>query len=245
LYEGSACISKPFYNSMNLNCAIVEDDNFSRVVIEALVEKTPFLKLKGSFSSGQEASLWLNQNSLDLLFLDIEMPDMSGFDLLKALPLKPDVIVVSASPDYAVDAFNLAITDYLVKPVKDYSRFLAAVNKVLAKKAAVPDKPEDDSVFIKVDSLLLKIELNDILWVEAFGDYIKFQTNEKVYTVYSTLKNIEEKLDTKKFVRVHRSYIVNISKIQNIDPNNLIINKKIIPVSASYKELLLNKIKIL
>lgn len=231
---------------MNLSCAIVEDDKISRTIIETLIERTTFLNLKGSFSSGHEASLWLNQNSVDLLFLDIEMPDMSGFDLLRTLPSKPDVIVISGSTDYAVDAFNLAITDYLVKPIKDYTRFLAAVNKVLVKKAAAPGKSAEDSgVFIKVDSLLLKIDLNDILWVEAFGDYIKFQTNEKVYTVYSTLKNIEEKLDTKKFVRVHRSFIVNISKIENIDPSNLIIAKKIIPVSASYKEHLLNKIRIL
>lgn len=230
---------------MKLTCAIVEDDTVARLMIENLAEKTNQLIVKGSFGSGQEAAAWLSANRVDLLFLDIEMPDLSGFALFKSLPVKPEVIVISGSTEYAVQAFELSVTDYLVKPVKDYARFLAAVNKVIARKKSQGSQPEDQNLFIKIDSLLTKINLDSILWVEAFGDYVRIQTPEKLYTVYSSLKKIEAKLDPAKFVRVHRSYIVNISKITNIDPNNLEINKKIIPISGTYKDDLLNRINIL
>jgi DNA-binding LytR/AlgR family response regulator len=231
-----------------LSCAIVEDDIISIKMIEGMVEKTGLLSIGASFTSPTEAAQWLLSNQVDLLILDMEMPDLNGIELLKCLVYKPEVIVISGNPSFAVDAFEYSVTDYLLKPVKDYSRFLKAVNKVAAKLKStttqVQAPTEDDSLFVKVDSLLQKLNTNEILWVEAFGDYIKIQTEEKVHTVYSTLKKIEEKLP-EKFVRVHRSYIVNISKITNIDPSNLEINKKVIPISGSYREDLLNKIKVL
>lgn len=231
---------------MKFACAIVEDDSISRVMIEGLIEKTGLLVLAGSFSSALEASHWLNEHEVDLLFLDIEMPDLSGLDLFRSLSHKPGVIVISGNPEYAVHAFELSFVDYLVKPVKDYSRFLAAVNKFVAgKKATHNNGHTDASLFVKVDSLLLKLKTEDIFWVEASGDYIKIQTKEKMHIVYATLKKIEDKLDSKVFVRVHRSYLVNITHITNIDPNNLEINKKIIPISGTYKEELLNRISIL
>jgi len=136
--------------------------------------------------------------------------------------------------------------DYLVKPVKDYQRFLEAVNKVIAKrKKELGNEKIDRNLFVKVDSLLHKLNVDEILWVEAFGDYIKINTQEKIHTIYATLKKIEGKLDRSKFVRVHRSYIVNVSKITNVDSSNLVINKKIIPISEKYKDDLLNKINVL
>lgn len=231
---------------MKFLCAIVEDDSISRVMIEGLVEKTDLFFIAGSFSSAVEASRWLSKNQVDLLFLDVEMPDLSGLDLFRSLPYKPDVIVISGSREYAVHAFEFSFVDYLVKPLKDYARFLSAVNKFAAGKKAVSNNGHAEaSLFVKVDSLLLKLKTEDILWVEASGDYIKIQTKDKVHIVYSTLKKIEEKLSNKMFVRVHRSYLVNISHITNIDPSNLEINKKIIPVSGSYKEELLNRISVL
>jgi DNA-binding LytR/AlgR family response regulator len=235
---------------MKLTCAVVEDDSVSRAFIKGLIEKTNILSLEGSFSSAQEALPWLNENEVDLLFLDVEMPGISGLEMFRSLPYKPDVIIISGNPQYAVEAFDLSLADYLVKPLKDYSRFLAAVNKVVIKKAKLKlNDPgissSDGTLFVKVDSLLLKIDIETILWVEAFGDYVKIQTTEKLHTVYSTLKKVEDKLDPKKFVRVHRSYIINIAKISNINPHNLEINKKIIPISGTYKEDLLNRIKIL
>ncbi len=227
-----------------ISCAIIEDDSISRTMIEGLAEKTNLLTVEGSFASAQEAMPWLNKHQVDLLFLDIEMPGISGIDLLRVLAHKPEVIIVSSKPDYAIDAFEFSVADYLLKPVKDYSRFLHAVNKVAARLSKT-NTDTDNHLFVKVDSLLQKLSVEDVLWIEAFGDYVKIQTIEKIHTVYSTLKKLEERLPTDKFLRVHRSFIVNLEKISNIDSTNLEIDKKIIPISENYKEQLLNKIKIL
>lgn len=228
-----------------LTCAIVEDDPVSSVIVRGLAEKTDLLDILNTFSSPGEALPWLIDNEVELLFLDVEMPGMTGLDMVRTLGYKPAIIVISAKPDYAVEAFDLSVADYLVKPVKDYSRFLAAVNKVIAhRKQDGKDKATDETLFVKVDSLLMKLDIDTILWIEAYGDYIKIQT-EKTYTVYATLKKMEEKLDPQKFVRVHRSFIVNLTKATSIDTTSIEINKKIIPVSGTYKNGLLDKINVL
>ena len=229
-----------------ISCAIVEDDLISLSIVESLAKKTGLLDIKVTFNSSENAVSWLAENNVELLFLDIEMPGLSGIDMLRSLPHRPDVIIISGNPNYAVDAFDLSVVDYLVKPVKDYQRFLEAVNKVIAKrKKELGNEKIDRNLFVKVDSLLHKLNVDEILWVEAFGDYIKINTQEKIHTIYATLKKIEGKLDRSKFVRVHRSYIVNVSKITNVDSSNLVINKKIIPISEKYKDDLLNKINVL
>lgn len=227
-----------------LTCAIVEDDKVSLAMVGALAEKTGLLDLQATFTEPGQAVPWLAENAVDLLFLDVEMPGMTGIELLRSLPYKPQAIIISASMEYAVESYDLSVTDYLLKPVKDYSRFLMAVNKALANIRKDPAR-QDDNFFVRIDSLLLRLNIEEILWIEAFGDYIKIQTADKVHTVYATLKKVEEKITDKRFVRVHRSYIVNVAKITNIDPNNLEINKKIIPISGTYKEALLNRISIL
>jgi DNA-binding LytR/AlgR family response regulator len=227
-----------------LTCAIVEDDVLSLTVIQTLAKKTGLLDVKASFTSPDKAMQWLVDNEVDLLILDVEMPGMTGLELFRALSYKPEVIIVSANSEYAVEAYDLAIADYLLKPVKDYARFLTAINRVLSKSKKNVAK-QDETLFVRIDSLLLKLNVDDILWVEAFGDYIKIHTPEKVHIVYSTLKNLNEKLPERKFVRVHRSYIVNITKITNIDPNNLEINNTIIPISGTYKEDFLKRISVL
>jgi DNA-binding LytR/AlgR family response regulator len=230
-----------------ISCAIVEDDTISLKIVESMAEKSGMLKVEASFTSPIEAAQWLANNEVELLFLDMEMPDLNGLELLKSLTKKPAVIVISGNPSFAVGAFEVSVVDYILKPVKDYSRFLQAVTKVASQlnasqKIGIVD---DQSIFVKVDSLLQKINLLDILWVEASGDYIKIQTSEKNHIVYSTLKKIEENLPSETFVRIHRSFIVNISKISNIDASNLEINKKIFPISNSYRDNLFNKIKVL
>lgn len=227
-----------------ISCAIIEDDNFSRKMVETLSEKTGLLMVKNAFSSAQESMPWLAKNEVDLLFLDIEMPGISGIDLLKVLTRRPEVIIISSNPSYAIDAFEFSVADYLLKPIKDYNRFLKAVNTVAVRlNKHLADS--DMSIYIKLDSLLHKLNVDDILWVEAFGDYIKIQTNDKVHTVYSSIKKIEEKLSAKKFVRVHRSFIVNVSQISNVSVSNLEINKRIIPISETYKDHLLQRLSIL
>src|SRR5687768_16390213 len=229
-----------------ISCALVEDDILSLTIVERLVERTGLLEIMGKFDSPEKALHWLVNNEVDLLFLDVEMPGITGLEIIRSLPYKPDVIIISAKSDYAAEAYDLSVIDYLVKPIKDYPRFLIAINKVIAKRRLhVGQHRADDRLFIKVDSLLLQLDLSTVLWVEAFGDYIKIHTVDKTHTIYSSLKKLEEKLDKKKFARVHRSYIVNISKITNIDPHNLEINKTIIPISETYKEELLHKISVL
>lgn len=233
---------------MSLTCAIIEDESISRVMIENLAQKTDLLAVQKSFSRSKEALQWLNNNKVDLIFLDIEMPDITGIELLKALTHRPAVIIISSKPEYAIDAFEFSVVDYLLKPVKDYGRFLQAVNKVAANigKSATPiETISENYIYIRIDSILHKINMDEILWVEAFGDYVKIQTEDKLHTTYGTLKKLEDRLPLSKFVRVHRSYIVNLEKITNIDSNNLMVDKKIIPISETHKSQFLSKIKIL
>jgi DNA-binding LytR/AlgR family response regulator len=227
-----------------ISCAIVEDESVSAKMVEMLAEKTGLLLVKKSFSSAQESMPWLAKNDVDLLFLDVEMPGISGIDLLKVLARRPEVIIISSNPDYAIDAFEFSVADYLLKPVKDYNRFLQAVNKVAARlnKSGIET---NSSIFVKLDSLLHKLDIDDIQWIEAFGDYIKIQTCDQLHVVYSTIKKIEEKLDSKKFVRIHRSFIINTLKISNLSANNLEINKRIIPIGETYKDALLQRLSIL
>lgn len=227
-----------------ISCAIIEDDTFSRNMVEALSEKTGLLIVENSFSSAEESMPWLTKNNVDLIFLDVEMPGISGIDLLKVLPRRPEVIIISSNPSYAIDAFEFSVADYLLKPINDYNRFLKAVNTVAARLNK-HHAETDASIYVKLDSLLHKLNVDDILWVEAYGDYIKIQTPEKMHTVYSTIKKMEEKLPVKKFIRVHRSFIVNISQIANVSITNLEINKKIIPISDTYKDALLQRLSIL
>jgi two-component system LytT family response regulator len=228
-----------------ISCALVEDDILSLTIVERLVERTGLLEIMGKFGSPEKALHWLMNNEVDLLFLDVEMPGITGLEIIRSLSYRPDVIIISAKSDYAAEAYDLSVIDYLVKPIKDYSRFLSAINKVIVKRRLHGQGRDDESLFVKVDSLLLQVDLGAVLWVEAFGDYIKIHTEDKTHTIYSTLKKLEDKLDKTKFARVHRSYIVNISKITNIDPHNLEINKTIIPISETYKVELLNKIRVL
>lgn len=228
-----------------ISCAIVEDDSVSLKLVELLAERTGMLEVKGSFSSPARAIPWLMKNKVDLLFLDVEMPEMTGLEMLMVLTCKPEVIIISGNPNYAIEAFDLTVTDYLLKPLKDFSRFLAAVNKAGTNIKSRVGRIDSANLFVKVDSLLININTEAIILVEAFGDYIKVHTPEKVHTVYATLKNLEEKLDAKRFVRVHRSYIINLTKITNINPNNLEIDKKIIPIGSIYKTDLLSKIRVL
>jgi DNA-binding LytR/AlgR family response regulator len=233
---------------MSLSCAIIEDESISRAMIENLAQKTDFLTVLKSFSHSKEALQWLNNNRVDLIFLDIEMPDITGIELLRALTHKPSVIIISSKPEYAIDAFEFSVVDYLLKPVKDYGRFLQAVNKVasyVSKNTMPIESANENHLYIRIDSILHKINMDEILWVEAFGDYVKIQTKDKLHTTYGTLKKLEDRLPVNKFVRVHRSFIVNLEKITNIDSNNLIIDKKIIPISETHKSQFLAKIKIL
>jgi DNA-binding LytR/AlgR family response regulator len=223
-----------------LKCVVIDDDQVSLKVVEALIKQTDFLSLQKSFSDAVSALSYLSKEPTDLLFCDIEMPKMSGLELVKSLVNSPQVILIGSKEKYALESYDYEVVDYLLKPIDSYARFLQAANKAKAKYEESNDNQKN--IFIKVDSLLINFDYSDILWVEAYGDYVKIKTEEKVHTVYSTLKAIEDKLPRNEFVRVHRSYIVRIDKIKNIDLHNLQISNKIIPISNSYKANLMESI---
>jgi len=237
-------------NSNKLSCVIIEDDPVAMMVAKVLIQKTPLLDLKQSFTSTMEATTFLREEKIDVAFVDVEMPELSGLQLIEMIDPKTAVIIISNKEQYAVNAFELNVCDYLLKPLNDYPRFLKAVLKAKdlrdnRKEILASNVAASNPLFVKVDSLLHNIQLDAILWIEAYGDYVKINTEQKMLMVLSTLKAIEGKLPENQFTRVHRSFIVNIKRIENIDPNNLQIGSKIIPVSSNYREGLLNKISLL
>ncbi len=225
-----------------MTCIIVEDDPLAQEVLQGLIERAAFLHVQSVFADAPAAIAWLAAHQTDLMFLDMELPGLHGLDMLRALPEPPQVIIVSSQQKYAVDAFDFEVAGYLLKPITDYARFLKTVLKVQAK-LRTDTTPADDHLFVKNDSLLTNVPLDDILWVEAFGDYVKINTPTKTHTIYGTMKAVEDRLPADRFARVHRSYLVNVRKIANITSTNLQVDKKIIPIGTSYREALMKRIR--
>ena len=225
-----------------MNCIVVDDDKISRELICSYINDTDDLDLVKECKSAIEAANYLSKNEADLIFLDIEMPKMSGIELLKSLQNHPEVVLITSKEKYAVEAFEFDVTDYLIKPCK-YPRFLKAVEKVRNNlKPATLDSIQEDCLFVKVDSELVNIPTKDILWVEALGDYVSFMTAVKKYMVLSTMSSIETRLPASQFIRVHRSYFVRIDRIKKIAEDIILVENKLIPVSKSYKKELINRL---
>jgi DNA-binding LytR/AlgR family response regulator len=230
---------------MVLNCLIVDDDKMSRLVVNNFIEKTDFLSLAGELDNTIEASnLLIDQknNDIDLLFLDIEMPEMTGLELVKSLNGSYPIIFITSKKDYALEAFEGDVLDYLVKPM-EYSRFLKAAMKAREQREKeLLFAEKENHIFIKSDSRHVRVSYNDLNFVEALADYVIFNTNKGKYIVHYTMKGIEKKLPLSMFSRIHRSYIVNRDKINYMEDFNVSIGEKMIPVGASYKEQFLKKI---
>ncbi|MBS9524513.1 response regulator transcription factor [Litoribacter alkaliphilus] len=230
------------------SCILVDDDRMSLKILEILVAKTTFLEIAGVFDHPMEAFKMLSEKKVDILFLDIEMPEMNGLELLETLIEKPQIIMTTYNNSYAVPAFDYEVADFLLKPIVNYSRFLKAVNKALKNLEHANRKAvnfDNEQIFVKIDSLLMNFNLRDILYIEAFGDYVKIHTNDKMYITHAKLKTVEETLPHNAFSRVHRSFIVRLDKIDNIDLSNLEIAKRVIPISNSYRSNLMDKINLL
>lgn len=228
-----------------MRCLVVDDDQISRELISDYIRDTEDMELLKVCKSAVEAANFLTKNNTDIIFLDVEMPKLSGIDFLKSLDNKPHVVLITAKEKYAVEAFEYEVTDYLIKPV-EYARFLKSVSKLRAKlQPAQIESFQPGSLFIKVDSELVHVNNNEILWIEALGDYVNVITPSKKYVVLSTMKNIEEKLPSKEFIRVHRSYFVRIDKIKKISEDIILVENKLIPVSKSYKKELLDRLNLL
>lgn len=222
---------------MKLNCVIVDDSSIQRTIIAKLVNNNQNLHLVGDFSNAIEAKNCMSLNEIDLVFLDVEMPVINGFDFIDGLKIKPQIVFISSKAEYALKAFDYEATDYLQKPI-DIERFNVSVKKVLDLHALKKENQEEegDFIFIKSNLKKLKIFTNNIKWVEAFGDYIKVITEEDVNLVLSTMKAFEKILPADRFVRVHKSYIVNIEKISKYNSKFAEIGSEKIPLSRNKKE---------
>ncbi len=218
-----------------MTCIIVDDDEVSRMMIQNFVERTESLVLKAICINGLEGRKALLENQIDLVFLDIEMPKMSGLEMLESLEHIPQTIMTTSKKDFALEAYQFGVTDYLLKPV-EYIRFLKAVNKVENNlKRQIFETQGSNDIYIKADGRVVRLKSNEIMFIEALSDYVIINTTDKKHVVHSTMKAIEKRLSIIDFVRVHRSYIVNIHKIDTIEDIGIIMPQKTIPVGASYK----------
>lgn len=232
-----------------MNCIIVDDDPLSCKIIEGYVNKYTGLNLAGSYNDAVEARNVLTQRrDIDLIFLDIMMPEMNGFDFIGSLESPPNIIVISSAEEHALKAFDFNVVDYLLKPIT-YPRFCKAIDKAERYFSKKEPAGNDEEIFIKSGSSLIKLKLNDIIYVEALENYVTLNTKEEKYTIHFTMKAIESQLPSGVFIRVHRSYIVNKTMIQSIKENLLEINigksTKNIPVGKSFRDSLLNEINVM
>ncbi len=235
-----------------MNCIIVDDDKLSRKVVENFVEKTEFLNLIGSFDSAMESlKAFEGPETVDLIFLDIEMPEMTGLEFLNTLENPPQVIIITGKEKYAVDAFDYDVTDFLLKPIS-LARFLKSANKAnkLYNEAMQMSGNTSEEIFIKKkNSTLVRLSYDDILWVEALENYVIVSTFDEKFTIHFTMKAVIDKFPESRFKRVHRSYIVNVSKIKMIEDNVIVVDtkqgEKVIPIGKSFKDNLLNDLNLI
>ena len=239
-----------------MNCIIIDDEAMARVIIAKMISNYTEIYVLEAFSNAIDAIKYLNQNdSVDVLFLDIHMPDFNGFDLIQSLKNPPKVILVTSDKNFAFEAFEYkCIVDYLVKPIAR-ERFDKAIEKLLAAQTTVNNDWQQSTIktpadtakefYINIDRRLIKIEFESVSVVEAKGDYILIKTDNKNYTVHTTLKKIENKLPASIFLKVHRSFLINTKKIIDIKDNSVLIAKDIIPVSRANRPELMTRLNLL
>ena len=230
-----------------MNYLIVDDNKLARMSLRELISQTKLLEFAGECSSGTEAYQFITTGQVDILFLDIEMPGITGIELMKSLPEKPIIIFTTAKRDYAIDVFDLNVADYLIKPITP-PRLLEAITKagkIFENRNATISRVEKEFIFLKDKKVLKKINISEILWIEAMGDYIKIHTPEKWYMAHTTLRQLEVKLPTEKFMKIHRSYIIALNKIDSIEDNVIHVNNNMIPLADSCRQQLFEKINMI
>jgi len=225
---------------MIINCIAVDDEPLALDIIKDYISQVPFLKLLKTFKDGISVIEYLASNNVDLIFLDIEMGGISGTQLLRTLQKKPRVIMTTAYRNYAVDAFELDVTDYLLKPFS-FERFLKSVEKVYnlqkaEQKTAEPGGRDRDYFFVKSNYKMVKVNYDDILYIEGLSEYIIIKTKTSNIITLQSFKNIEKTLPETEFVRIHKSYLISLSKIECIDGQSVIIAKKELPIGSKYKD---------
>lgn len=217
-----------------ISCVITDDEPVARKGLQGYVEKVDFLRLAGVFDNAISLNSFLKENRVDLLLLDIEMPYLTGLDLVQSLANPPKVIFTTAYEQYALKGYELEVTDYLLKPIS-FERFLKAVNRVHAQTAEAP-RAEAPHLFVKTDSKLERILLDELLYVESMENYVALHTTRGRLITHATLKSVVEHLPTDVFIQVHKSYVVNMGKISHLEGNMIGIGKASIPVSRGLKE---------
>jgi DNA-binding LytR/AlgR family response regulator len=232
-------------NGIQMNCLIVDDESPAQRILEKFISDLSYLTLTGKCKNVFEAAAILQNQSIDLMFLDINMPKMSGLDFLRTIKNQPLVIITTAYREYALEGFELDVVDYLHKPFS-FERFFTAVNKATerfrAKKpnqstiSTVSKPAESDFIFVREDKIDYKINISDILFLESIGDYVKVHTNTRTYLVYQTLKYFENLFAEKTFIRVHKSFIVPFPRIDSVEGNMIKIGKDIIPIGTTYRK---------
>lgn len=224
-----------------MRCLIVDDDEISRNVLTAMVARLEDLTLIKACASSTEAMAVLQQQVVDLILLDVEMPGLSGLEFVRSLSTLPQVILTTGKMEYAVEAFDLKVTDYLLKPLT-FPQFVKAIDRARQLNKA-PVQHTSEEIYVKSDGRLIRLELNDISYIESLGDYVIFHRGtQEQFIVHSTLKNIDEKIRHHKFIRIHRSYIVNLSKIVDIQETNLVVDGKVLPISRAHRNTLFKEI---
>ncbi|MET7000804.1 LytR/AlgR family response regulator transcription factor [Chitinophaga defluvii] len=223
-----------------IKCIAVDDEPLALEIIEDFIKKVPFLTLAGKFENAAKALRFLQDEPVDLVFLDIKMPDITGIEFLKSLKYPPLVVFTTAYGEYALDGFDLDVVDYLLKPVP-FDRFLKAASKAHEYLLANQQKTMDarsvaDYIFIKTEYKIIKINLEDILFIEALKDYTKIYTPFQPVLTLRSLKSFETKLPADKFIRVHRSYLVSLNKINSVEKNTVMIANQPIPISDGYRD---------
>ncbi|MEM8528854.1 MAG: LytTR family DNA-binding domain-containing protein [Bacteroidota bacterium] len=240
---------------MNYKCLIVDDERPALKLLTAYISKLPHLELIAACENAMQAIAALQKGHIDLLFLDIQMPELTGLDLLKILPNQPPVILTTAYREYAVEGFALDVTDYLVKPFA-FDRFVQATNKathlINLERTHVGANAEIaapintiDHFFVRTNYKMTRINFQDILYLESQREYVAIHTTTKKYLVHQSMNHMEQELPKSKFMRVHRSYLVALERIKTINGNTIIIGEKQIPIGTSYRKSFFEKIKLL
>lgn len=237
---------------MKLKCIAIDDEPLALEIIVDYISKVPFLELVKSFDNAIDSIDFIKNNQVDLMFLDIQMESLTGIQLVQALSKKPEVIFTTAHPDYAVAGFDLDAADYLLKPIS-FERFVKAVDKVYNKLRPNPESrsysevtisnPAEKYFFVKTENRLQKVFFNDILYIEGQGDYLRIITNDVKIMTLQNFKTLESILPAGNFIRVHKSYMVSINKIDSVSRNRISIGKTVIPVSDSYKNIFYDTLK--
>ena len=232
---------------MTIKCAIIDDEPLAVELLASYVSKIPFLELSGKYTNATDALHGIGQNPVDLLFLDIQMPELNGLELSRMVPESTRIVFTTAFNQYAIDGFRVNALDYLLKPIS-YADFLEASTKAMQwfqlvhqSEQAVPAAPTDEeprSIFVKSEYKLLQIDLDDIRYIEGLKDYVKIYTEQSPHPILSlmNMKAIEQMLPTSRFIRVHRSFIVQKSKIREIERNRIVFGDIYIPIGDSYKQ---------